>query len=74
MFKAFDTNGDGYVSMEEFDANLKPKTRRKLEACLEAGWKFDKEKWDATLYSTLRTPRYPPSKPHGSMWWHGLRK
>ena len=49
MFKAFDTNKDGYISMEEFDANLKPKTRRKIELKLEAGWKFDKEKWDASV-------------------------
>ena len=28
MFKSFDTNGDGYVSMEELDAGLKPKTRQ----------------------------------------------
>jgi Ca2+-binding EF-hand superfamily protein len=49
MFKAFDTNGDGYVSMEEFDANLKPKTRRKIELKLEGGWKFDKEAWDASV-------------------------
>merc|ERR1740138_549859 len=49
MFKSFDTNGDGYVSMEELDANLKPKTRRKIEMALEAGWKFDKETWDASV-------------------------
>jgi len=48
MFKAFDTNGDGFVSMEELDANLKPKTRRKIEMKLEAGWKFDKATWDAS--------------------------
>ena len=40
MFKSFDTNGDGYVSMEELDANLKPKTRRKIEMALEGGWTF----------------------------------
>jgi calcium-binding protein CML len=49
MFKSFDTNGDGYVSMEEFDKNLKPKTRRKIELALEAGWKFDKAAWDASV-------------------------
>jgi len=45
MFKSFDVNGDGYVSMEELDNGLKPKTRRKIEMALEAGWKFDAEKW-----------------------------
>jgi len=49
MFKAFDTNGDGYVSMEELDANLKPKTRRKIEMALEGGWKFDKATWEASV-------------------------
>ena len=49
MFKSFDTNGDGFVSMDEFDANLKPKTRKKIEQILEAGWTFDKEKWDASV-------------------------
>ena len=43
MFKSFDTNGDGYVSMEELDKGLKPKTRRKIEMILEGGWKFDEE-------------------------------
>ena len=48
-FKSFDTNGDGLVSMEELDANLKPKTRRKIEMALEGGWKFDKPTWDASV-------------------------
>jgi calcium-binding protein CML len=45
MFKSFDVNGDGYVSMEELDEGLKPKTRRKIELKLEAGWTFDPAKW-----------------------------
>ena len=49
MFKSFDTNGDGLVSMEELDANMKPKTRRKIEMALEGGWKFDKPTWDASV-------------------------
>ena len=31
--------------MEELDAGLKPKTRRKIEQKLEEGWKFDAEAW-----------------------------
>ena len=31
--------------MEELDAGLKPKTRRKIEQKLEEGWKFDAESW-----------------------------
>merc|ERR1712166_1139812 len=49
MFKSFDTNGDGLIDMAELDANLKPKTRRKLETIIEAGWKFDKETWEASI-------------------------
>jgi len=49
MFKSFDTNGDGFVTLEEFQANLKPKTRLKIEEKLDGGWKFDKDKWDASL-------------------------
>merc|ERR1712028_211829 len=49
MFKSFDTNGDGLISMEELDANLKPKTRRKVELLLEGGWVFDKETWEASI-------------------------
>ena len=49
MFKSFDTNGDGLISMEELDANLKPKTRRKIELLLEGGWKFDKAAWDISI-------------------------
>merc|ERR1711865_1268229 len=48
-FKSFDTNGDGVISMEEFDKGLKPKTRRKIELLLEGGWVFDKEKWEASV-------------------------
>jgi len=49
MFKAFDTNGDGYISMEELAANLKPTTRRKIELLLEGGWTFDKAAWDVSI-------------------------
>jgi len=48
MFKSFDTNGDGFVSLEEFQENLKPKTRKKIEQKLEGGWKFDAEAWAAS--------------------------
>eukprot|EP00325_Prymnesiales_sp_UTEX-LB-985_P009048 CAMPEP_0174694224 /NCGR_PEP_ID=MMETSP1094-20130205/833_1 /TAXON_ID=156173 /ORGANISM="Chrysochromulina brevifilum, Strain UTEX LB 985" /LENGTH=259 /DNA_ID=CAMNT_0015890381 /DNA_START=58 /DNA_END=833 /DNA_ORIENTATION=+ len=48
-FKSFDTNGDGYVTMEELDANLYDKTREKIEACIDKGWKFDKKTWDESV-------------------------
>jgi len=49
MFKSFDINGDGFVTLEEFQQNLKPKTRKKIEQKLEGGWTFDKEAWDASV-------------------------
>merc|ERR1719487_708650 len=48
MFKSFDTNGDGKVSLEEFEANLKPKTRAKIEEKLAGGWVFDRDLWQAS--------------------------
>ena len=49
MFKSFDTNGDGFVDLKEFQENLLPKTRKKIEQKLESGSTFDKEKWDASV-------------------------
>lgn len=49
MFKSFDTNGDGSITIEEFEENLKPKTRKKIEQKLEEGWKFDAEAWAASV-------------------------
>eukprot|EP00325_Prymnesiales_sp_UTEX-LB-985_P021396 CAMPEP_0174732106 /NCGR_PEP_ID=MMETSP1094-20130205/58812_1 /TAXON_ID=156173 /ORGANISM="Chrysochromulina brevifilum, Strain UTEX LB 985" /LENGTH=83 /DNA_ID=CAMNT_0015934581 /DNA_START=21 /DNA_END=272 /DNA_ORIENTATION=+ len=48
-FRSFDTNGDGKVSLKEFDENLHDKTREKLEEALQGGFVFDKEKWEASL-------------------------
>ena len=43
-----DKNGDGKLSIEEFDAYLPLALRAKLEEKLAAGWKFDEEKWKAS--------------------------
>lgn len=40
---------DGKVSLEEYEANLYPKTRRKIEEKLSSGWKFDHAKWAASM-------------------------
>ena len=45
--------------MDELDAGLKPKTRRKIELAIEGGWKFDKETWDA---SVARHKKYDMAK------------
>ena len=55
--QCFDTNGDGKVSLEEFEKNLKPRTREKIEALLDAGWKFDAKLW---LESQERHKDDPP--------------
>ena len=31
--------------MAEFEANMKPRTREKIEFLLNAGWKFDAKMW-----------------------------
>ena len=49
MFNSFDTNKDGKVSLAEFEANLKDKTRAAIEAQLNAGWVFDDAKWAASI-------------------------
>ena len=49
MFNAFDTNRDGRVSLAELEENLFPATRAKIEEKLDAGWKFDKKRWDASV-------------------------
>ena len=56
MFKSFDTNGDGKVSLEEFQANLFDKTRAKIEEKLNAGWTFDAAAWQASVdrHATIR--------------------
>ena len=36
------------MTLQEFQENLLPKTRKKIEMKLEGGWTFDKEKWDAS--------------------------
>ena len=48
MFRSFDTNGDGQVTLAEFEANLDPKTRKKIEEKLDGGWTFDKGLWEAS--------------------------
>ena len=40
--------GDGVVTLQEFQDNLKPKTRKKIEMKLEGGWTFDADKWKAS--------------------------
>ena len=48
VFKSFDADGNGKISLAEFDAGLHPKTRKMLEAKLDNGFNFDPEKWAAS--------------------------
>merc|ERR1712072_268371 len=59
MFKEFDLNGDGYCDLSEIQRGMNPKVRNLIEAKLEAGWKFNKEEWDA---SVARHARWDMSK------------
>jgi hypothetical protein len=47
LFASFDYDGDGKVTINEFDANLKDKTRKAIEEKLKSGFVFDKAKWQA---------------------------
>ena len=55
MFKSFDTNGDGKVSVEEFDANVPAAVRAKIIEKLESGWKFDPALWAASTSRHSKT-------------------
>merc|ERR1712196_572358 len=59
MFDSFDTNGDGFVTLYELEQNMYPKTRKKIEEKLDAGWTFDEEKWGASI---ARHSRWDMSK------------
>merc|ERR1719321_1047496 len=62
MFKSFDTNGDGMVSLEEFEANLHPKTRAKIEEKLNDNWVFDAALWEASQTKHMADdPGSPPA-------------
>jgi len=45
MFDSFDEDKDGFVTLQEFQDNLQPKTRKKIELKLNSGWTFDPAKW-----------------------------
>ena len=47
------------VTLEEFEQNLRPKTRKKIEERLMAGWQFDHQKWAASM---ARHQRWDMSK------------
>ena len=49
MFKSFDVNGDGYVSMKELDSTMPDKLRAKIDGKIDLGWKFDPEAWNASV-------------------------
>ena len=63
--------GDGKISLAEFEANMKPRTREKIEFLLNAGWKFDAKMWKDSQARhnkvELRT-QWEPSTSPASHW------
>ena len=41
--------GDGKVQLDEFETQMHPATRKKIEGLLNAGWMFDPELWTASV-------------------------
>ena len=41
--------GDGKVQLDEFETQMHPATRKKIEGLLNAGWMFDPELWSASV-------------------------
>ena len=62
MFKSFDTNSDGKIQLTEFEANMKPRTREKIEELIARGWTFDAEKWKASVERHANDAPYDPAK------------
>jgi hypothetical protein len=48
-FKAIDSNGDGKISLQEFETNMPQPLRDALDEAYANGWEFDPEKWQASL-------------------------
>ena len=44
-----DSNGDGKVSLQEFEDNMPDALREKLDEIIASGWKFDPALWDASV-------------------------
>jgi len=60
MFKSFDENGDGKVSLEEFENNMPDALREKLDEIVEGGWEFSPMLWEASVNRHARDAPYNP--------------
>ena len=62
MYKAFDANGDGKVSLEEFEDNMPDSLREKLDEIISSGWKFNPAAWEASVARHAKDAPFDPSK------------
>jgi len=62
MFQAFDENGDGKVSLEEFEHNMPDALREILDHIVESGWEFNPALWEASMARHAYDTPYDPTK------------
>ena len=62
FLQLFDANGDGKISLEEFEKNMPVPLRKTLDEVLANGWTFDDDKWAASMERHASDDAFDPSK------------